>query len=196
MATYNFNAASGNMNSSSKSLKRMEFEFNGGIFKFTLNPETYNQSEPGKLNITQTKAGAFLEAFGAGIVEISFSGTTGYKGTTTDKENGYKQFKKLRDMIRLVYSSVQDGKEITKFLNFYNFTDNEYYVTYPDKFELSKSKSQPFLYKYDIHLYCIRRIGESAVSSNTVSVVGNPIGVEKTYSTTLADSKSGTTTNK
>lgn len=192
---YSFNATSGNKNSSSKTLKRIEFEFNGKTFKFLLNPDTYEQTETNRMNITHTKMGAYIEAFGANIVEISISGTTGLKNNTSDSESGYKKFKELRDLIKSVYDNVKDGQEITKFLNFYNFTDNEYYVTYPDKFNLSRSKSQPLLYKYSIHLYCIRRIGEAAkkvVSTN----VSNPLKVENTVASTVGSAGVETSTNK
>lgn len=153
------NSRSGNKNYSGKTLKRIEFEFNGSTFKFLLNPETYEQVETNRMNITHTKAGAFIETFGANIVEISISGVTGLRNNTSNTESGYKHFKALRDLIKSVYDNVTDGQEITKFLNFYNFTDNEYYETYPDKFTLSRSKSQPLLYKYSIHLYCLRKLG-------------------------------------
>lgn len=193
--TYDFNAVSGNKNSSSKTLKRIEFEFNDKVFKFLLNPETYEQTETGRMNITHTKMGAYIETFGANIVEISISGTTGLKNNTSDSESGYRKFKELRDLIKSVYDNVEDGQEITKFLNFYNFTDNEYYVTYPDKFILSRSKSHPLLYKYSIHLYCIRRIGEPNKSVVTIDVA-NPLKVENTVMTTVGSSTPNTSTNR
>jgi hypothetical protein len=198
---YDFNAVSGNKNSSTKNLKRIELEFNGSTFKFLLNPDSYEQTETNRMNITHTKLGAYIETFGANIVEISLSGTTGLKNNTGDSESGYRKFKELRDLIKSVYDNVKDGQEITKFLYFYNFTDNEYYVTYPDKFTLSRSKSQPLLYKYSIHLFCIRRIGEPAKSVTTVSVdnplkVENVLKVENTASSTVGTASVETSTNK
>ena len=192
---YSFNATSGNKNSSSKTLKRIEFEFNGSTFKFLLNPDTYEQTETNRMNITHTKMGAYIETFGANIVEISISGTTGLKNNTSNSESGYKQFKALRGLIKSVYDNVSDGQEITEFLNFYNFTDNEYYVTYPDKFTLSRSKSQPLLYKYSIHLYCVRRIGEPANKVITTTVE-NPLKVENTVISTVDSAEEETSTNK
>lgn len=185
MAKVNFNAASGNKNTKRKKLKRMEFTFKNKSYKFTLNPDAYTQTEDGRVTVTQTKGGAFVELFGAAIAEITISGTTGFKNGTGNAEDGYKKFKELRDLIKKVYSNITDGKQITDndLLWFYNYTDNEYYKTIPDKFELSRSKSQPTLYKYDIHMYCIRRIGQSAPSTK-VETIGNPITVENTTTTT------------
>lgn len=189
-----FNGVSGNNTSSSKPLKRMEFEFNGKSYKFALNPDTYSQQENGVVTTTKTKGGAFLEAFGPDIPEIDISGITGFKNGTNDPDSGYRKFKELRDLIKSVYDNVTDGSQITKFLNYYNYTDNEYYVTYPSKFELSRSKSQPLLYKYSIHLYCIRRIGEAAPDTS-ITTIGNPIGIEQTTDITLRDSSTVNTSN-
>lgn len=191
---FNFNGESGNANTATKTLKRIEFAFKDSAYRFILNPETYEQSEPGRVNITSTKAGAFIETFGAGIIEITISGTTGFKNSTQRAESGYEKFKELRNIIKSVYQDVVDGSEVKDYLNFYNFTDNEYYVTYPEKFELSRSKSQPLLYKYNIHLYVIRGIGDPEPDTS-VTVMGNPMGVESTYEVTLEASDVETTTN-
>lgn len=181
MMALDFNAQSGNQNTSKKTLKRMEFVFKGSSYKFTLNPETYIQSENGRVTVTQTKGGAFVELFGKAIEEITISGTTGFKNGTGNAENGYKKFKELRDTIKSFYENITDGRTITDndLLWFYNYTDNEFYKCVPDKFELSRNKNQPTLYKYDIHLYVIRKIGESA-PSNEVETIGNPVVVENT----------------
>ena len=105
-----FNAASGNKNSSKKTMKRMEFIFKGKSYKFLLNPETYTQQENGRVTVTQTKGGAFIESFGAAIVEIQISGTTGYKNGTGNAETGYQKFKDLRDTIKSVFQQLQHQK--------------------------------------------------------------------------------------
>lgn len=180
---YDFNARSGNANtgSSARTLKRMEFYFKGKSYKFTINPDDYSQTENNKVTVTRTKGGAFVELFGADVVEISISGTTGFKNGTKNPENGYQKFKELRDLVRSTYTNITDAKSISDsdLLAFYNYTDNEYYRTIPDKFELRRSKSNPLLYKYDIHLYAIRRIGEAA-PNKYVSTIGNPIKVQNT----------------
>lgn len=187
-------SASGNANTSSKTLKRLEFVFKGQTYKFVLNPETYTQSEPGRVTVTQTKGGAFVEAFGSGLIEVTIQGHTGFKNRTSRAESGYEKFKELRDIIKSVYDEVEDGVEIKDFLLLYNYTDNEYFVTYPDKFELTRSKSQPLLYKYNIHLYVIRNIGDPE-PDESVTIIGNPLGVETTYDTTIDASDPNTTTN-
>ena len=179
MGSIDFNARSGNKNSSSVKLKRVKFKFKSREYKFALNPESYTQVENGKVTVTRTKGGAFLETFGADVPEITISGTTGFKNGTDNPESGYLKFKELRDLIKAHYDNITDGSTMSDsdLVYFYNYTDNEYYKTVPDKFELSRSKSQPNLYKYTIHLYCVGRIGESATSNG---LIGNPVTVEDT----------------
>lgn len=189
--------SSGNQTGANSTVKRMEFEFHGKSYKFTINPDTYSQKEPNRVNVTQTKGGAFVEAFGAGLPEITISGTTGFKVGTENPETGFEKFKELKELIKSVYSSVQDGSEITESLFFYNYTDEEYWATYPDSFELTRSKSQPLLYHYSIHLICLGKIGEWSPDTGEENAgVGNPNGVTMTHTSTMEDTDSGTTTNK
>jgi hypothetical protein len=189
-------ATSGNANGNGKTLKRIEFEFKGKSYKFALNPEAYTQSEGGRVTVTQTKGGANVEFFGSALAEISFSGTTGFKNRTTNRDSGYEKFKELRDLVKSVYDNITDGKEVTDedLLKFYNFTDNEYFYTVPDKFNMSRSKSNPLMYKYEIHLFCIRKLGQAA-TPNTIQKIGNPLGVQATYNKTLNQSTPANTTN-
>jgi hypothetical protein len=174
-------ATNGNKVSGSGSLKRIQFKFGDKTYKFLLNPESYDQTEDGKVNVTKTKGGAYVEMFGADIPEFNFSGTTGFKNGTGNANSGFNKFKELRDLIRSVYDNVKDGTEISDsdLLWMYNYTDAEYWKCIPDKFEMSRSKSQPLLYHYTIHLYGVRKIGESA-PSNTVHTIGSPVGTLST----------------
>ena len=51
-------------------LKRMELEFKGESFMFTLNPQQYEIKMQNRMNLVYTKAGAFIDLFGEGIREI------------------------------------------------------------------------------------------------------------------------------
>lgn len=132
-------------------LKRMEFEFDGKSFKFNINPEEYTQDEPSRSTITQTKAGAWIDDFGGGLVQIFMKGTTGMK-------NGFKKFKELRQLIRDYYDSITPGQKVKKELIFHNFTDEESWVVHPDPsgIKLFRSKTNPLLYMYELRLVCLR----------------------------------------
>lgn len=139
-------------------LKRIEFEFGGTSYKFALNPEEYLQSEPNRINVTQTKAGGWVDAFGGGVQTISFKGSTGFKNGTSDGGNGFAKFKELRDFIRNIYFGISPGTEITtdRELIFHNYTDGEHWIVVPKQFDLHKSVARPLLYMYEIQLVCVR----------------------------------------
>lgn len=172
-SSYNENSTTSGNAYSGRNLKRMKLSYAGVEVKFAVNPEDYTQSEPNKATITQTKGGAWIDAWGAGIVEITIKGTTGVKGNTNSIDVGYQRWKELRNLVRGVYEAVTDGEEIKDLIQFYNFTDNEYYYCYPAQggIELYRSKSRPHAYQYTVHLWAIRKIGQPETSSG---VIGNP----------------------
>lgn len=166
-------SVSGNAHSN-RTLKRMKIAYGDTSIQFAINPEDYTQTEPNKATITQTKGGAWIDAWGAGITEIVIKGTTGVKGVGgTNIDIGYQRWKELRNLIRSVYDSIKDGESVTELIKFYNYTDNEFWYCYPTQagIELYRSKSRPNIYQYTINLWAIRRIGQPASSSG---VIGNP----------------------
>ena len=187
------NLRSGN-GSNRSNIKRMEIAYGSTSIKFAINPEDYNQKEPNRATLTQTKGGAWIDAWGAGIVEFTLKGITGVSGrkisTTTETltqlntttanlngdsgvDTGYQRWKQLRDLFRSVFNAIKDGEEVTELIRFYNYTDNEYWYCYPTQngIELYRSKARPHVYQYTISLWGIRKIGEPETS---VGVIGNP----------------------
>ena len=155
-------------------LKRIEFEFDGKSYDFTLNPEEYSQSEPNKATVTQTMGGAFVDQFGAGLVEITLKGTTGFKNGTNDPSNGFEKFKELRDLIRESYKNTDVSNE----MKFYNYTDEEYWYVFVERFSLLRSRSRTLLFQYDIKLTATRKLSDS--TENTSGDVGNIFAVRDT----------------
>lgn len=175
MALYDENSTTSGNAYSGRTLKRMEISYGDTSIKFAVNPEDYTQKEPNKATITQTKGGAWIDAWGAGIVELTIKGITGVKGSGgSNIDTGYQRWKELRNLFRKVYEAITDGEEVTELIKFYNFTDNEYFYCYPTQagIELYRSKSRPHIYQYTINLWGIHRIGEPETSSG---VVGNPL---------------------
>lgn len=193
MATYNENSTTSGNATSGRNLKRIELAYGDTSIKFAVNPEDYTQKEPNKASITQTKGGAWIDAWGAGIVEFTIKGITGVKGTGQNIDTGYQRWKELRGLFREVYDKVTDGEEVTDLIKLLNFTDNEYFYCYPTQsgIELYRSKSRPHVYQYTINLWGIRRIGEPEKSSG---VIGNPLKSNSTASSTNVTSKNTSTT--
>ena len=170
-------SVSGN-GSSTRPLKRMELVYKTTSLKFAINPSDYTQKEPNRATITQTKGGAWIDAWGAGIVEFNIKGITGVSGqknssTANSIDIGYQRWKSLRDLFRDVYQTIQDGEPVTEFIRLYNYTDNEFWYCYPTQsgIELYRSRSKPHIYQYTITLWGLRRIGEP---ETVVGVIGNP----------------------
>ena len=166
----------------SGTLRRIEFEFNRVSYKFALNPEDYVQTEPNRVNITQTKAGGWVDDFGGGIPTINFRGTTGFKNGTKDGNSGFTKFKELRDLIRSYYFKQSPGTEVTADLEliFHNYTDGEHWIVTPKQFSLMKSVARPLMYMYEVQLLCIR----PATSPATQDTLMTPFIQQLTNKTT------------
>lgn len=176
----------GNAYDGIKKIKRMEMVFKNNSYIFDLNPEVYDFKIPNRVNVHYTKAGAVVDLFGSGLKELSIVGTTGYKGTTNNKNRGYEKFLEIKRLLEGVMDDIKDGRPVKDFLLFYNHTDFDAYVTVPIRLNISRNVNQPLIYKYDIQLYVLRRVGD-AVESPTLQVVGNPLGSPNTVSKTIED---------
>lgn len=174
----------GNAYNGSNQLKRMEMVFKNKSYVFDLNPEVYDLKIPNRVNVHYTKAGSIVDLFGSGLKELSIVGTTGFKGNTDNKNHGYKKFLELKKTMEEVMDDIEDGRPVTDFLLFYNHTDFDAYVTVPIRLNISRNVNQPLIYKYDIQLYVLRRVGDP-VASPTLQVVGNPLGSPNTVSKTI-----------
>lgn len=143
-------------------LKRIEFVFNGKSYKFILNPEEYQFSKPNVVDVTQTKSGAWLDEFGAGVPMVQMKGSTGLKNGTKNAKSGYVKFKELSDMIDRVYNRVKPGQSVpsSKEMKFYNYTDGEFWIVTPHTFDLLRSTARPLMYIYNIQLILQRRINQ------------------------------------
>lgn len=160
-------------------LKRMEISYKNSAFKFLINPEDYNVSEPNRVNATQTLGGFWIDAFGAGLRELSVKGTTGLTAGTSNANTGIDTFKELRELIRTAFSSennLRTSEEITP-MKFFNFTDEDYYWVIPTNFDLSRSKSNPLLFRYDIKFYVVGDLSENLGSLGSILGTGINSGI-------------------
>lgn len=151
-------------------LKKFELSFKGTSYEFAVNPEQYEIKLQNRANVLYTKGGAFVDMFGEGLKEITFSGTTGLKNGTGDLEDGYKKMISLKKLIEDNMNNIQNGTIPTDFLDFYNHTDGEGYVTIPIRFNVFRNANQPLLYKYDINLIAIRKISEPEPSQEVQKI--------------------------
>jgi len=127
-----------------------------------INPENLTQTEPSRISVTQTKGGAFVDNFGAGIKTIAISGVTGYgprRSATGRNATGQDEFLQLRDMYRnWLEWSKENAEKYT--LRFYNWADDEAYEVVITQFSLQRSVGRPLLYQYNIQMTCIKNLNE------------------------------------
>lgn len=168
--------ASNNQNDGVRTLKRIGFQIpskkEAGIYDFAINPQEYTQTEPARVTITQTKAGAWVDDFGSGLPVVTIKGTTGFKPRNPKDgkpSTGFEEFKELRDYIRSYYDSVSPGttRSINDYLIFHNYTDGESWYVVPEVFTLMRSVSRPLLYMYEIRMTCIKKYQTPSNKSNT-----------------------------
>lgn len=154
-----------------KQCRRLTFEItkNGSVIRshtLTINPEELTQREPARTEIIQTIGGAYVEDWGAGLIEFTIRGTTGYRKRNIEgrETDGFQEFKNLRSDIYRYFlnpegASKRDSKD-SYALNFYNWEDGEYYQIHPKNFQLNRSKQRPLLYTYDFSFVCLRPLGQ------------------------------------
>lgn len=169
-----------------RTLKRMKLSYKGTTVKFAVNPEDYTQTIPNRVTVTQTKGGAWLDAWGAGIVEFTIKGTTGVKGTSTNIDTGYQRWRTLRTLFAEVFQAITDGEEVKDLIALYNYTDNEYWYCFPSQsgIELYRSKSRPHMYQYTLHLLGIREIGQPETAEGVIGNPNDPAGTGKSATAT------------
>lgn len=131
------------------------------IYRHTLlvNPQDMSVAEPARINPQQTLGGAYVAKFGQGLHQITLGGITGYnarrnaEGIMTD---GYEEIKNFRDKVYR-YFLTNESSQVEMF--WYNWEDEEYYKVVPTSFRIMRNVSQPLLYRYELAMTAIEKIG-------------------------------------
>lgn len=124
-----------------------------------VNPQDMSIEEPARISAQQTLGGAYVTHFGEGLHIITLSGTTGFgarynaTGSLTD---GYTELKNLRDK---VYRDFVKSKDTSIEMFWYNWEDEQYYKVVPNSFRLSRNQSEPTLYRYEIRMTAVAKVG-------------------------------------
>ena len=132
-----------------------------------INPSAYNHQRDPRASTTYTKGGAWEDLQGMGFAKIQLEGTFGYRGSLPggpvppERVRGgvqmcaWELFKDLESTLFGFYDrfgadapAPPQGTE----LRFYNFTDEHFYKVQQTRFELKRSVSHRFLYRYSLHL--------------------------------------------
>jgi hypothetical protein len=135
-------------------------------FVVALMPETYALDEPGRVNITQTRGGAFVDNFGLGIGTLSMSGTTGFTQRPNvnkaqrpdDVADGYERWVDFREFFRYFFKLQTDNPGESVVMNVLNWTQEDYLKCIPNGLpRLQRNVAQPLLYRYEVSFAVLQR---------------------------------------
>ena len=126
-----------------------------------INPEIFEQNEPARIAITQTRGGAFVDNFGWGLKTVTLRGITGFRSRDMGGRtvSGHEHFLELRTMIRdWTFNSKVDPDQ--NHLYFYNWADEEYYEIAVTNFQLLRNVNRPLLYQYNLTFTVLQNLSE------------------------------------
>lgn len=139
-----------------------------------VNPEEFEQIESSTTNVVLTAGDVFSDSFGPGLVNIRMSGTFGQRPIINGAQgSGQLELFKLRNLFRQYLDELNPittpspSKNIGAKLMFFNYKDNEFWQIEPvgNYLTLKRSKSSPFLYRYDLNFVATNRIGNNYLES-------------------------------
>lgn len=147
-------------------LVRIELEYKEKTYEFSINPQDLSVSYKNRAGVTQTLGGHWVDKFGQGLPEITFSGITGYK-LGSDAEEGYRKYKELKEIVLEAFNTENNlrSNENVEPMRFYNFTDEEYWEIIPIDFSVQRSSSNPLMFRYSFRCYGIKDMNNSDNSS-------------------------------
>lgn len=154
------------------SLNRFMLHIPGhGYYRFKVNPENYKYNMPQRTTITKTKNDIVVEDYGRDVETITFSGTTGFRGTVSGK----MKLDQLYSAIRAYSNKAGGGTKPRELMTFYNMTDNKSYRVHlaPEGFNYSRSVNEPLLFRYEISLVVIGNAKEPPRDSLAETELGN-----------------------
>lgn len=163
-------------------LTRIELEYKGTSYEFSINPQELSISYKNRVGVTQTLGGHWVDKYGTGLPEITFSGVTGYK-VGKEADEGYNKYKELKTLIQSVFnteSNLRTSQDITP-MRFYNFTDEDYWDIIPTDFSVQRSASNPLMFRYSFKAYGINNMNNprnTSIPTNTGGILDNTLGAD------------------
>ena len=162
------------------SLTRIELEYKGDSYEFSINPQELSVSYKNRVGVTQTLGGHWVDKYGTGLPEITFSGVTGYK-LGKEANEGYNKYKELKQLIQTVFNTennLRANQDVAP-MRFYNFTDEDYWDIIPTDFSVQRSVANPLMFRYSFKAYGIKNMDNptnSIVPTNTGGIMDGTLG--------------------
>lgn len=131
----------------------------GGLilpYVFFPRPEQMEYHEPNRVSVMQTLGGAWADDWGAGIVEVTMSGTTGWRGGSLLP--GEASFLYFRELIverfherRLALANQGLDPDAVQ-LWLADTLNSKVAQVFPVSFVLKRSRTRPLLFQFDLRL--------------------------------------------
>lgn len=163
------------INDGSHHLQRIAFEIKNGsntvqYYSFALNPESMQETHTARTTMIQTETAQAVQRFGAGFIQFSLSGTTGWQ-----HGQGFERMLALRKFLDDYLSSFADDVQNNYTFIYHNFTNNQHYIVEfaPNGFSISQNISAPLLYTYNIQFVAVSDASQASTATITSTVTGN-----------------------
>lgn len=153
---------------------------NAGLWEhyLTPRPEEITYTHPTRATVVQTLGGAWVDDFGEGLVDISISGTTGWRSTqhlesAEPNMDGKERMFDLRHYFFEVFhqermAAAQNGQNPDDVVQLFLMdTLNQIgFLVYPVSMQARKHKSRPLLYQYQLRLMGLQKVNQDTDSIN------------------------------
>lgn len=134
--------------------KWVTFRLTGGgpLASITLpiNPEEIQRDHPARTTTTQTLGGAYQDIGGEGVAQVTLQGTTGWRGRPGANMDGMQYAKNLYSLIYEEWLKRAKLNPSATELMLINGIDGYAWKVSMDDFQLTRSKSEPLLFRYMI----------------------------------------------
>lgn len=132
----------------------MTFRLTGGgpleSLTLPINPEELQRDHPARITTTQTLGGAYQDIAGPGVAQLTLQGTTGWRGRPGTNMDGTQYAQHLYHYIYQEYlKRVTLNPNQTELL-LINGIDGYAWKVSMDDFQMTRSRSEPLLYRYMI----------------------------------------------
>lgn len=150
-------------------------------FELSLMPESYILDEPGRVTVSQTRGGAFIDNFGLGIGSLVIGGTTGYRegenrNLSARKDftvDGYERWVDFREFFRFFFKTQTDSPSEQVVMAVLDWTQENYLNCVPTGIpRLQRNVAQPLLYRYELSLSILGRINLTGFLPKKDDVLG------------------------
>lgn len=159
-------------------------EVNGRVAStvtLALRPEDFSRTDPSRVTVHHTLAGAWADNFGPGLASIQISGTTGWRGGADG--DGETRWKALRDNVFAAWhqrrkDAIAAGRDPAMVKLIYADALNDFAAEVaPLNLSLRRSRSRPLLIQYSMALTVLDQ-NDDQIKYLTGAAARGPLGAD------------------